>query len=231
MSSVHSATLAKNKKPCCWCINFRIFWYRGITVLDSAAEPRANATCDCRNFTHQCIAAKSDRRFFNITRCITTMFFFLLSRLVQPGAVKLVLWRHCMHEIQVHPVTSENQFHCTRLYMYKCLTRTYTYDNVFPFFFFPGSGTVVLYHAFLLQSRLCRMHDAQLCSLTSVSPLSSTRFTKSLALGKFASPTLPVYWLQLWHASTLFHLSSHCDRNWWGISLGFCLCLGHFYPQ
>ena len=35
---------------------------------------------------------------------------------VQPGAVKLVLWRHWMHAAQVHPVTAENQFHCTRLY-------------------------------------------------------------------------------------------------------------------
>ena len=37
---------------------------------------------------------------------------------IQPGAVKLVLWRHLTHEIQVHPVTPENQFHCTRLYMH-----------------------------------------------------------------------------------------------------------------
>ena len=37
---------------------------------------------------------------------------------VQPGAVKLVLWRHLMHEIQVHSVMPENQFHCTRLYVY-----------------------------------------------------------------------------------------------------------------
>ena len=35
--------------------------------LDSAAEPRANVTCDCRDFTHRCIAAKSDCRFFDIT--------------------------------------------------------------------------------------------------------------------------------------------------------------------
>ena len=35
----------------------------------------------------------------------------------QPGAVKLVLWRHWMHATQVHPVMSENQFHCTRLYL------------------------------------------------------------------------------------------------------------------
>ena len=35
---------------------------------------------------------------------------------IQPDAVKLVLWRHWMHLSYVHPVTSENQFHCTRLY-------------------------------------------------------------------------------------------------------------------
>ena len=37
--------------------------------------------------------------------------------ILQPGAVKLVLWRQWMHVIQMHPVTSESQFHCTRLYM------------------------------------------------------------------------------------------------------------------
>ena len=36
---------------------------------------------------------------------------------IQPGAVKLVLWRHWMHVTQVHPVTAENQLHYTRLYM------------------------------------------------------------------------------------------------------------------
>ena len=53
----------------------RILWYQGIMELDSAAEPRANATCD---FTHRCIAAKSGRRFFDITWCINRMvrFFF-----------------------------------------------------------------------------------------------------------------------------------------------------------
>ena len=35
---------------------------------------------------------------------------------LQTGAVKLVLWRHWMHLNFMHPVTSENQFHCTRLY-------------------------------------------------------------------------------------------------------------------
>ena len=33
----------------------------------------------------------------------------------QPGAVKLVLWRHWMHATQAHSVMSENQFNCTRL--------------------------------------------------------------------------------------------------------------------
>ena len=51
-------------------------------MLDSAAEPRVNATCDCRDFTHRCIAVKSDRRFFDIIRCITRMFVFL-ARVVE----------------------------------------------------------------------------------------------------------------------------------------------------
>ena len=34
---------------------------------------------------------------------------------VQPGAVKLVFWHHWMHLNLMHPVTSENQFHCIRL--------------------------------------------------------------------------------------------------------------------
>ena len=36
---------------------------------------------------------------------------------VQRGAVKLVLWRHRRLVTQAHPVTSENQFHCTRLHL------------------------------------------------------------------------------------------------------------------
>ena len=36
---------------------------------------------------------------------------------IQSGAVKLVLWRHWVHLSYMHPVTSENQFHCTRLYL------------------------------------------------------------------------------------------------------------------
>ena len=38
-----------------------------------------------------------------------------LKMLVQPGGVKLVLCSHWMHLSCMHPVTSENQFHCTRL--------------------------------------------------------------------------------------------------------------------
>ena len=38
----------------------------------------------------------------------------------QPLAVKLLLCRHWMHELQVHPLTPENQFHCTRLYNEWC---------------------------------------------------------------------------------------------------------------
>ena len=45
-----------------------------------------------------------------------TLSIKLMNASIQLGAVKLVLWHHLMHEIQVHPVMSENQFHCTRLY-------------------------------------------------------------------------------------------------------------------
>ena len=34
------------------------------------------------------------------------------------GAVKLVLWRFWRHVTQVNPVSSENQFHCTGVYMF-----------------------------------------------------------------------------------------------------------------
>ena len=34
--------------------------------------------------------------------------------------MKWVFWCHWMHVTQVHPVTSENQFHCTRLYVRWC---------------------------------------------------------------------------------------------------------------
>ena len=34
---------------------------------------------------------------------------------IQPGAVKLVLCGHWIHLSYMHAVTSEDQFHCTRL--------------------------------------------------------------------------------------------------------------------
>ena len=48
----------------------KILWDGGIKVLDSTPKPRSNATYDCRDFTHQCIAAKSDCRFFDLTRWV-----------------------------------------------------------------------------------------------------------------------------------------------------------------
>ena len=54
----------------------RILWYRGIRVLHSAAESWANPTCNCRDFMHRCIVAKSDCRFFDITWCISKMVLF-----------------------------------------------------------------------------------------------------------------------------------------------------------
>ena len=51
-------------------------------MLDSAAKPRANATCDCRDFTHRCIAAKSDCRFFNTVKLqIFVRYLFSYFRL------------------------------------------------------------------------------------------------------------------------------------------------------
>ena len=41
-----------------------------------------------------------------------------LSLYLQLRAVQSVLWPHCMHVAQVHSVTSENQFHYTRQYIY-----------------------------------------------------------------------------------------------------------------
>ena len=69
----------KKKRTMLLMHKIRILWYRGIRLLDSAAELRANATCDCRDFAHRCIAAKSDRRFFDITWCITRMVLFFVQ--------------------------------------------------------------------------------------------------------------------------------------------------------
>ena len=58
--------------------------------------------------TNKCAHAYNDRV---VSRCSHPNCF----NRIQPGAVKLVPWRHWMHATQVHPVTAENQFHCTRL--------------------------------------------------------------------------------------------------------------------
>ena len=68
----------KKKRTMLLMHKIRILWYRGIMELDSTADPRANATCDCRDW--EVHAAKSDRRFFDITWCITTMVLFLAGK-------------------------------------------------------------------------------------------------------------------------------------------------------
>ena len=50
------------------------------------------------------------------TFCTRRLAYNLHVGHVQPGAVKLVLWRHWMHLSYMHPVTPESQLHCTRLY-------------------------------------------------------------------------------------------------------------------
>ena len=52
---------------------------------------------------------------------------------VQPGAMKLVLGRHWMHVTRIHSVMSEDQFHCTRLYLlddHDVLARTNTETEI-----------------------------------------------------------------------------------------------------
>ena len=46
---------------------------------------------------------------------LVRLMSLLVNFHVQPGVVKLVLWRHWMHLSYMHPVTSENQFYFTRL--------------------------------------------------------------------------------------------------------------------
>ena len=60
--------------------------------------------CTCYSIsgyvTHRCIAAKSDRRFFDITWCITTMVLFL-ARVVVP---------RCIHWATAAPLTGSDYF-------------------------------------------------------------------------------------------------------------------------
>ena len=54
--------------------------------------------------------------YIYVTPYILSRPYILSQPYIQSGAVKLVLWRHGMHVTQVHPVTAEDQFHCTWLY-------------------------------------------------------------------------------------------------------------------
>ena len=100
----HLLPWAKKKRSLLLMHKIIILWYRGIRVLHSAAEPRANESCDCRNFTHQCIVVKSDCRFFKIRWCIPAMvffFFFFLSMVVLHNylftRVSRRAWVSCVH--------------------------------------------------------------------------------------------------------------------------------------
>ena len=53
--------------------------------------PWANVTYDCRDFTHQWIATKSDYRLFDITWCITTKVLFFFRVVYRPSAVRVPL--------------------------------------------------------------------------------------------------------------------------------------------
>ena len=86
----------------------RILWYRGIKVLDSAAEPRVDATCDCRDFTHRCIAAKSDCRCFDITWCITRMVLFFFGQGSSSRVRNIVVWQWVSFPVNT-VTTTENK--------------------------------------------------------------------------------------------------------------------------
>ena len=71
-----------------------------------------------------------------VSKLRTQQIGFPLS--IQSGAVKLVLWRHWMHATQVHPVTAENQFHCTRLYILTLLFSVLPYLPSYRYLLFVG---------------------------------------------------------------------------------------------
>ena len=98
----------------------KIWWYQGIRVLDSAAEPWANATCD---FTHRCIAAKSDCRFFDVIWCITTVVLIFcpgssttkeFSRQISKSSLQLEVpgkvWARTISDAALD--CQDNQNHC-----------------------------------------------------------------------------------------------------------------------
>ena len=73
-----------------------------LTILSNAYENRPGRPL------------KSDKNQFPPSSSVFISFFFIY---IQPGAVKLILCGHWMHLSYMHPVTSENHFHCTRLYL------------------------------------------------------------------------------------------------------------------
>ena len=101
-----STKISSIRKPCTYT-----------SVCDTAFKVRKfiayenSRTLEYEIFTRTKISA------ITVYRRVPMPFCILLC--IEPGAVKLVLWRHWMHVAQVHPVTSENQFHCTILY-YRC---------------------------------------------------------------------------------------------------------------
>ena len=83
-------------------------------VLKGKFWPQISCLCNDVEVKHNhlCIEKKKKKN----AQLSTNKHF--CQRLVQPGAVRSVLWRHWMHLSFMHPVTSEDHFHCTRLYMY-----------------------------------------------------------------------------------------------------------------
>ena len=75
----------KKNEPCCWCIKSEACDIEESGRLVQLRNRKQTLTCDCRDFTHWCIAVTSDCRFFDTTWCITTtvlFFFFFLFRIV-----------------------------------------------------------------------------------------------------------------------------------------------------
>ena len=74
--------------------------------------------------SHSKLVSFSGLTMYYIVSYVYSMYYTLCS-IIQPGAVKLILWRHWIHATAAAAVTSENQFHCTRLYVYKVLCTMY----------------------------------------------------------------------------------------------------------
>ena len=102
------------------------FLYYSCIIAEYLLEsPRVRAPRSSWRFRHGASSAKhhwTSRKHTTdkntpIDNISSALLHIRVSLFLQPGAVKLALWRHWMHETQVHPMMPENQFHCTRLYM------------------------------------------------------------------------------------------------------------------